>query len=92
MITILKSFVFLERGNEENLREEFAKTCFETLLEFSLLDGLNVKGAIATPETIIPNEELTGHLAVTALLFRFQDVIKQYVEDERRAGNCPLAR
>lgn len=82
----------IKRGNEENLREEFAKTCFETLLEFSLLDGLNVKGAIATPETIIPNEELTGHLAVTALLFRFQDVIKQYVEDERRAGNCPLAR
>lgn len=84
--------VLAERGNEESLREEFAKTCFETLLEFSLLDGLTVKGAIASTESVGPNEELTGHLAVTALLFRFQDVIKQYVEDERRAGKCPLAR
>lgn len=84
---------FAERGNEENLREEFAKTCFETLLEFSLLNGLNNKDAIpSSMENIGPNEELTGHLAVTALLFRFQEVIKQFIKDEHRAGKCPLAR
>lgn len=86
-----------ERGNEENLREEFAKICFETLLEFSLLNGLNTKegsgiSAVQQSENIGPNEELTGHLAVTALLFRFQEVIKQFIKDEHRAGKCPLAR
>lgn len=75
------------------MREEFAKACLETMLEFSLLDGLNTKESIAsTIENIGPSEELTGHLAVTAILFRFEDVIKQYVQDEMRSRQCPLAR
>lgn len=87
------TLLYVERGNEENLREEFAKTCFETLLEFSLLNGLNSKDGIPSNiANIGPNEELTGHLAVTALLFRFQEVIKQFIKDEHRAGKCPLAR
>lgn len=35
---------------------------------------------------------LAGRLAVTALLHRFQEVLRQYVEDERRSGKCPLPR
>lgn len=63
------------------------------MLEFSLLDGLNTKGSMAPAvENIGPSEELTGHLAVTAILFRFEDVIKQYVQDEMRSRQCPLAR
>ncbi len=87
------SLNFLERGKEESLREEFAKTCLETMLEFSLLDGVNVKPCLSPiTENIGPSEGLTGHLAVTAILFRFQDVIKQYVQDEMHSGECPLAR
>jgi hypothetical protein len=73
---------FTDGDSEQKLREEFAKTCFETLLQFSLLDGLDsgeVRG-------------LEGRLAVTALLHRFQEVLHQYVEDERRSGKCPLPR
>lgn len=63
------------------------------MLEFSLLDGLNAKeNMVSTIENIGPSEELTGHLAVTAILFRFEDVIKQYVQDEMRSRQCPLAR
>lgn len=51
---------------ELKLREEFAKTCFETLLQFSLLDGVE-------PELVRDTEGgLAGRLAVTALLHRFQ--------------------
>ncbi|XP_026271999.2 protein MON2 homolog [Frankliniella occidentalis] len=71
---------------ELKLREEFAKTCFETLLQFSLLDGVE-------PELVRDTEGgLAGRLAVTALLHRFQDVLCRYVEDERQSGSCPLPR
>lgn len=70
------------------LREEFAKTCFETLLQFSLLDDTsnnnnntnNAEGGVA------------GRLAVTALLHRFQEVLKKFNDDERQSGKCPLPR
>nr|CAD7576066.1 unnamed protein product [Timema californicum] len=71
---------------EQKLREEFAKTCFETLLQFSLLHGLD------TGEVSGFEEALAGRLAVTALLHRFQEVLHQFVEDERRSGKCPLPR
>jgi hypothetical protein len=77
---------FTGGDSEQKLREEFAKTCFETLLQFSLLDGLDsceVRGL---------EGGLAGRLAVTALLHRFQEVLHQYVEDERRSGKCPLPR
>ena len=88
-------FSFSENNGEPKLREEFAKTCFETLLQFSLLDGLN--GEIETNsniESTMPPDEggVAGRLAVTALLHRFQEVLKRYIEDERRSGKCPLPR
>lgn len=99
---VLKVVVLLNKGsihsagsrvntdceNEQKLREEFAKTCFETLLQFSLLDG------IVSDEGNASDGEggLAGRLAVTALLHRFQEVLRQYVEDERRSGKCPLPR
>ncbi|XP_066996963.1 protein MON2 homolog isoform X2 [Anabrus simplex] len=73
-------------GLEPKLREEFAKTCFETLLQFSLLDGMDSEDAGSV------EGGLAGRLAVTALLHRFQEVLRQYVEDERQSGKCPLPR
>ncbi|XP_046682789.1 protein MON2 homolog isoform X2 [Homalodisca vitripennis] len=96
---ILKVVVLLNKGsilstthlsyigseNDSSLREELAKMCFETLLQFSLLEGLE-------GEEELGEEGLAGRLAVTALLHRFQQVLHQYVQDEARSGKCPLPR
>lgn len=94
---------------ELKLREEFAKTCFETLLQFSLLDdqGANGSGAVSGGSTIhsLNNNNnsnldstvageggVAGRLAVTALLHRFQEVLKKFNDDERQSGKCPLPK
>lgn len=103
---ILKVIVLLNKGSihsatnadidsetELTLREEFAKICFETLLQFSLIDGSKedpVFASTATEEN--ENEGVAGKLAVTALLHRFQEVLRKYVEDEKQSGKCPLPR
>lgn len=89
---IIKLERFSEKNGEPKLREEFAKTCFETLLQFSLLDGLNNEIEANRNESIIDEGGVAGRLAVTALLHRFQEVLKRYIEDERRSGKCPLPR
>lgn len=98
---ILKVVILLNKGSihsatntnidseaELTLREEFAKICFETLLQFSLIDGNN--------EALVLSEEndggVAGRLAVTALLHRFQEVLKKYIDDEKHSGKCPLPR
>lgn len=86
------------------LREIFAKTCFETLLQFSLLDdncsaanklnatvATNVLNANITNATV-GGKDFAGRLAVTALLHRFQEVLKRFNDDERQSGKCPLPR
>ena len=93
------------------LREIFAKTCFETLLQFSLLDdgsnnnSFQQKSASQTAAAISMNanvlsaagstaggKDFAGRLAVTALLHRFQEVLKRFNDDERQSGKCPLPR
>lgn len=75
---------------ELKLREEFAKTCFETLLQFSLLDDhCNNNNSSASPTD---GGGVAGRLAVTALLHRFQEVLKKFNDDERQSGKCPLPR
>lgn len=75
---------------ELKLREEFAKTCFETLLQFSLLnDTGNGKESIALQN---PEGGVAGQLAITALLHRFEEVLKKFNDDERQSGKCPLPR
>lgn len=72
------------------IREIFAKTCFETLLQFSLLDGsCNNNRNIPVSAG---GKEFAGRLAVTALLHRFQEVLKRFSDDERQSGKCPLSR
>ncbi|XP_028146572.1 protein MON2 homolog [Diabrotica virgifera virgifera] len=74
---------------ELTLREEFAKTCFETLLQFSLIDGAKHELVVNGDDK---NNGIAGHLAVTSLLHRFQEVLKKYIEDEKLSGKCPLPR
>lgn len=92
---VLKIMALLNRGSihsatsisiadsSQKLREEFAKSCFETLLQFSFIGS---KHLLEADDTIM------SKLAVTSLLQRFEEVIRKYVEDERLSGKCPLPR
>lgn len=82
----------IEKNGEPKLREEFAKTCFETLLQFSLLDGLSNELESSKEKLFEDEGGIAGRLAVTALLHRFQEVLKRYIDDEKRSGKCPLPR
>lgn len=99
---ILKIVVLLNRGSihsatnsnvdsetELTLREEFAKICFETLLQFSMIDGNDDTLVISSNNS---EGGVAGKLAVTALLHRFQEVLKKYIDDEKHSGKCPLPR
>ncbi|XP_041983537.1 protein MON2 homolog isoform X2 [Aricia agestis] len=57
--------------NEQELREreEFARTCFETLLQFSMLEDVD-----AAPDT----DDEADPLAIMPLLERFQEVLSRY--------------
>lgn len=90
---------------ELKLREEFAKTCFETLLQFSLLNDSNANDALGHTNDIqingnssILNNNMTGEgsvagrLAITALLSRFEEVLKKFIEDERQSGKSSLPK
>ncbi|XP_055685383.1 protein MON2 homolog [Lutzomyia longipalpis] len=94
---ILNVVVLLNKGSihsvsgcdsEFKLREEFAKTCFDTLLQFSLEENETPN---ANNNTTIEGG-VAGRLAITALLHRFQEVLKKYNDDERQSGKCPLPR
>lgn len=73
------------------LREDFAKQCFETLLEFSLLDS-GLEAAVRTPDSSGGGGSVTNHLAITSLLQRFKDVLVQAIDGEKLNKNIPLQR
>lgn len=86
------------------LREEFAKTCFETLLQFSLLNDLcdtmvsseNKDASALNNNTTMSSDTIegVGHLAITALLKRFEEVLKKFSDDEKQCtkGSLPKYR
>ncbi|XP_044741500.1 protein MON2 homolog isoform X2 [Chrysoperla carnea] len=90
---------------ELTIREEFAKTCFETLLHFSLFHKVDPTISSASSVSNASNvsvdnstidstntTETAGRLAITTLLHRFKEVIKKFNEDELQSGKCPLPR
>lgn len=94
---------------ELKLREEFAKTCFETLLQFSLLNDLadNAVKMSSTEASALNNNttnsydinskdtnapSAVGHLAITALLQRFEEVLKKFTEDEKQCTKNSLPK
>ena len=76
------SSAFIDVDSSRKLREEFAKACFETLLQFSFIN----------PGTESDGGGAITKLAVSSLLKRCKDVLEKYVEDERLSGKCPLPR
>lgn len=69
------------------LREEFAKSCFETLLQFSFVNGTSEEA-----QRVDRPDGKVSELALDALLRRCSDVLAKYVEDEKLSGKCPLPR
>jgi len=84
------------------LREDFAKICFETLLQYSLLDQSDPDPLLLTNGNIehVTNgvghlamdkdAKITNKLAVTSLLHRFKEVVTSYIADEELHGSIPL--
>ena len=72
---------FLDIDSTRKLREEFSKTCFETLLRFSFVDS-----------TSTPVDGGLNKMALSSMLNRCKEIIQRYVHDEKLSGNIPLPR
>jgi len=75
---------FSDTESSRKLRESFAKSCFETLLQFSFV----TRSTGASNE----NDGTITQLAVLSLLDRCKSVLVKFVADERLSGKCPLPR
>ncbi len=74
---------FLDLDSPRRLREEFSKTCFETLLRFSFMNE-------SVKET--SSDGSLNKMALTSMLNRCKEIIQRYAHDERLSGNIPLPR
>jgi hypothetical protein len=93
---------FLDLDSTRKLREEFSKTCFETLLRFSFVNGVNdgshsphhnqhINGSNGNGETAMNTSSL-NKMALTSMLTRCKDILQRYAHDEKLSGNVPLPR
>lgn len=80
------------------LREDFARVCFQTLLQFSFFGPkgspdlfIQASSTPAKPPSPEHSIGIVNKLAVASILKRFNDVIVKYVEDEQLCP-CPLPR
>ena len=75
------------------LREEFARVCFEVLLQFSLLHEEQKHQHQEQVKISAPNSnQVTNQLAITALLDRFHKVLAAFAQDGKTGGQCPMPR
>lgn len=74
------------------LREDFAKQCFETLLEFSLLDPPGSNSTSGAGSSSSSSTSVTNRLAITSLLQRFKEVLHEAIDGEKLNRNIPLQR
>ena len=79
-------FILPDIESNRKLREEFAKACFETLLQYSFVNQPH-SGIAATSD-----EGAITHLAIESLLHRCKTVLQKFVTDEQLSGKCPLPR
>lgn len=95
--------ILLDTESTRKLKEEFARCCFETLLQFSFLgpkgnpnlfiQATNLPSAdSSTCPSLLNDIGLVNKLVVTSLLQRFHEVLIKFIEDETLSGNCPLPR
>ncbi len=82
---------FLDIESTRKLREEFSKTCFETLLRFSFINNSNSTELVTNGGTNNNDGSLTK-MALSSMLNRCKEIMQRYVNDERLSGNVPLPR
>lgn len=94
VVPIINLLPLCDESMSAELREDFARCCFEALMQFS-----NFSNNQDSPTPSQMNSErnnndadIVSKLAVDCLLNRFMDVIVRYNHDERLAGKCPLPR
>lgn len=83
---------FLDIESTRKLREEFSKTCFETLLRFSFINNSNesvTNGGVTNQST---NDGSLTKMALSSMLNRCKEIMQRFVNDERLSGNVPLPR
>lgn len=78
---------FLDLDSTRKLREDFSKTCFETLLRFSFVNTNDFVSNGATN-----GEGNLTKMALASMLNRCKEIIQRYVHDERLSGNIPLPK
>lgn len=88
VVPIINLLPLCDENMSADLREDFARCCFEALLQLSNFSRTDQwEGKESDNDADIVNK-----LAVDCLLNRFMDVIIKYNHDERLAGKCPLPR
>ena len=86
---------FLDIESTRKLREEFSKTCFETLLRFSFINNNNNNNNELVTNGGTNNSTNDGSLtkmALSSMLNRCKEIMQRFVNDERLSGNVPLPR
>lgn len=74
------------------LREDFARCCFEALLQYSYFKRPGGSHESRSDLSGYDPAETVNRLAVDKLIQRFMEVIIKYSHEERLAGKCPLPR
>ncbi|KAI9558503.1 hypothetical protein GHT06_015291 [Daphnia sinensis] len=74
------------------LREEFARICFEVLLQFSLIHEEQRQQQEQNKMSTSQSSQVTNQLAITALLDRFHKVLAAFAQDAKTGGQCPMPR
>jgi hypothetical protein len=83
---------FLDLDTSRKLREEFSKTCFETLLKYSFVKTNELNINMPTNSNQVDKEEILTRMALSSMLNRCKEIIQRYNHDERLNGNIPLSR
>lgn len=95
VVPIINLLPLCDESMSADLREDFARCCFEALLQFSNFSQNNQNYNLKS-KTNEPNNnndaDIVNKLSVDCLLNRFMDLVIKYNHDERLAGKCPLPR
>lgn len=91
VVPIINLLPLCDESMSAELREDFARCCFEALLQFSNFSQ-GGSGPGQQEETNNNDADIVNKLAVDCLLNRFMDLVIKYNHDERLAGKCPLPR
>lgn len=98
VMPIINLLPLCDESMSSELREDYARCCFEALLQFSNYNHHQQPIGTGNGEqhqqaTNADNDaEIVNKLAVDCLINRFMEVIIKYSHDERLAGKCPLPR